>query len=211
MQEDLSTIVGELLRAYPGLDGIEFDYIRYPDTEPHYYGYAPGNVERFKKAAGVSVIDDEGQAWKEWKRAQVTGLLTLLVKTARTLRPGIQVSATGCMPYARAYHEAYQDWPSWVNSGLVDFVTVMDYSPDPEEFKRWLTVVREKVSDLSRVTIGVGAYKLVHAPALFHEELRGVEELGMTGAVFHYGSLLENPALKSVIIGINNSESRRRK
>jgi uncharacterized lipoprotein YddW (UPF0748 family)/peptidoglycan/xylan/chitin deacetylase (PgdA/CDA1 family) len=203
VREDLSKIVGELLRAYPELDGIQFDYIRYPDMEPR-YGYTKSNVERFKKATGLQVIAEESLVWKEWKRAQVTELLTLLVKTARTLRPGIQVSATGCMPYARAYHEAYQDWPSWVTRGLVDFVTIMDYSPDPDEFKRWLTVVKEKIPDFSRVRIGVGAYKLVRAPEIFDQEIRCVEALGTTGAVFHYGNLLENPKLKEIVIRKNN-------
>ena len=207
VREGLSKIVGELLAAYPELDGIQFDYIRYPDREPH-YGYTQGNIERFKKATGLQAIDEESLVWKEWKRDQVTELLVLLVKTARTLRPGIQVSATGCMPYSRALYEAYQDWPSWVNHGLVDFVTIMDYSPDPREFKRWLSVVKDKVPDLSRVKIGVGAYKLVRAPETFEREVRCVEELGMSGAVFHYGSLLENPELKSVVIRKNTTNDR---
>ena len=203
VRKDLSEIVSELLRAYPELDGIQFDYIRYPDMEPH-YGYTQSNIERFKKATGLKVIDEESLIWKEWKRTQVTELLTLLVKTTRALRPGIQVSATGCMPYARAFHEAYQDWPSWITHGLVDFVTIMDYSPDPIEFKRWLTVVKEKVPDSSKVKIGIGAYKLIRTPEIFDQEIRSVEKLGMTGAVFHYGSLLENLKLKSIVIRKNN-------
>ena len=203
VRKDLSEIVSELLRAYPELDGIQFDYIRYPDMEPH-YGYTQSNIERFKKATGLKVIDEESLIWKEWKRTQVTELLTLLVKTTRALCPGIQVSAAGCMPYARAFHEAYQDWPSWINRGLIDFVTLMDYSPDPIEFKRWLTVVKEKVPDSLKVKIGIGAYKLTRTPEIFDQEIRSVEELGMTGAVFHYGSLLENLKLKSILIRKNN-------
>ncbi len=205
---DLSKILVELLRAYPDLDGIQLDYIRYPDMEPH-YGYTQNNIERFKKATGLRIVDEEGRAWKEWKRAQVTELLTLLVKTARALRPGIRVSATGCMPYVRAYYEAYQDWPSWVNSGLIDFVTLMDYSPDPGEFKRWLAVAKEKVRDLSKVKVGVGAYKLVHSPKNFDREVHSLEELSMTGAIFHYGSLLENPELSSIVIRKNGRKSQR--
>lgn len=207
VRKDLSKIVEELLRAYPELDGIQFDYIRYPDIEPH-YGYTQSNVERFRKVTGLQFIDEKSLAWKEWKRSQVTELLTLVVKTARALHPGIQVSATGCMPYDRAYHEAYQDWPSWVSQGLIDFVTIMDYSPNPDEFKRWLTVVKEKVPDFSRVRVGVGAYKLVQAPEIFDQEINCVEKLGMTGAVFHYGSLLKNPKLKTIVISKNKTRGR---
>ncbi|MFA5363446.1 MAG: family 10 glycosylhydrolase [Candidatus Omnitrophota bacterium] len=205
VREDLSILVGELVRAYPELDGIQFDYIRYPDKEPH-YGYTRNNLERFKKATGLPVIDEESPVWKEWRRAQVTELLVLLVKTARALRPGIQVSATGCMPYARAYHEAYQDWPSWVSLGIVDFVTLMNYSSDPKQFKRWLVVVKEKVPGFSKIKTGVGAYKFVRAQKIFDRELRCVEKLGMTGALFHYGSLLENPDLKSIVLRKNKRD-----
>lgn len=203
VRQDLSKIVGELVKAYPDLDGIQFDYIRYPDSQPH-YGYTQGNVERFKKSAGLEVIDEDGKAWKEWKRSQVTELLTLLTNTARAMHPGIQVSTTGCMPYARAYQEAYQDWLSWISRDLVDFVTIMDYSPEPVEFKRWLAVIQEKVSDPLKIKVGVGAYKLAGKPGIFGREFHSVEELGLTGAVFHYGSLLDDPDIRLVVLKEND-------
>ncbi|MFA5117275.1 MAG: family 10 glycosylhydrolase [Candidatus Omnitrophota bacterium] len=197
---DLVKIVSELLRRYPRLDGIQFDYVRYPDTAPH-YGYAKNNVERFKKATGQGIIDENSRQWQDWKRAQVTELLAVLVKEARALSPGIQVSATGCMPYARAYYEAYQDWPSWLSCGLVDFVTIMSYSPDPEEFARWLASVKKIVPDFSRIKIGVGAYKFLRSPQLFAQEFRQSQEAGGSSVIFHYGSLLEAPQLKDALLG----------
>lgn len=202
VRRDLSRIVEELLKAYPELDGIQFDYIRYPDQEPH-YGYSPENVSRFRQAAGLREIDEDSLAWKNWKRNQVTELLALLTRTARNVRPDIQVSATGCMPLIRAQEEAYQDWPVWLDQNIVDFVTLMDYSPHPREFSRWLSVVPEKVKDLSRVKVGVGAYKLVESPWIFEQESRAVQKDRMTASVFHYGSLLENPQLQSLVIRLN--------
>ena len=55
---NLARIVEELLRAYPDLDGIQFDYIRYPDLYPH-YGYTKVNMQRFTKASGIKIIDDD--------------------------------------------------------------------------------------------------------------------------------------------------------
>jgi len=199
VRNDLVKIVSELLTRYPDLDGIQFDYVRYPDTDPH-YGYAKSNVERFKKATGQSIVDDNSRLWKDWKRAQVSGLLAVLVKEARRLRPGIQVSATGCMPYVRAYYEAYQDWPSWLSTGLVDFVTIMSYSPDPKEFGRWIESVKKIVPDFSKIKIGVGAYKFLRSPQLFAQEFRQSQEAGSASVIFHYGSLLENPRLKDVLL-----------
>lgn len=200
VRRDLAKIVQEILTAYPDLDGIQFDYIRYPDADPH-YGYTALNIERFKKATGRETIDEDSPVWHTWRRDQVTESLAGLVKKARAFRPGIQVSATGCMPYGRAYFEAYQDWPSWVNQGLVDFVTVMNYSPDPEEFRKWIVRAKKEIKDFSKVKIGVGAYKLVKDPAVFTEEFRDCEKTDAGACVvFHYGSLIEGPRLKTFLI-----------
>ena len=200
VRKELVAMVGEIVRAYPQLDGIQFDYIRYPDSHPR-YGYTPINMDRFKKSTGLKKIKEGSRAWNDWKRTQVTELLKLLVQKARTIRPHIQVSATGCMSYDRALLEAFQDWPSWVNGGLVNFVTVMNYSPDPVEYKQWCGIAKSKVSDFRRLYFGVGAYKLVHSPEVFEKEFRSCEESesGLC-AVFHYGSLLENPILEKPLL-----------
>ena len=196
VRKELITMVEEVVRAYPHLNGVQFDYIRYPDSHPR-YGYTPVNMDRFKNSTGLKKIKEGSRAWNDWKRAQVTELLKLLVQKARAIRPEIQVSATGCMSYVRALYEAFQDWPSWANSGLVDFVTVMNYSPDPAEYERWNEVAKAKVSDRTRLYLGIGAYKLVRSPEIFEKEFRSCEESGSgLCAVFHYGSLLENPVLE---------------
>lgn len=200
VRDDLTKMLEEILRNYPDLDGIQFDYIRYPDVEPH-YGYTKANMERFKQKTGLKIIDEKSQIWQDWRRNQVTETLTKLVKTVRAQRPHMQVSTTGCMPYARAYYEAYQDWASWLSSGLIDFVTIMDYSVDLKQFERWITAVKEKTKDLTKVKISVGAYKMVHTPEIFEQEYSACEQMDTTCAVFHYGSLLENPKLQDFLTG----------
>ncbi|MDD5085912.1 MAG: family 10 glycosylhydrolase, partial [Candidatus Omnitrophica bacterium] len=169
------------------------------------YGYTEINIGRFKEAAELKTIEEKSEAWQDWKRRQVTELLELLVNKTRSLRPDIKVSATGCMPYVRAYYEAFQDWPSWLKRGLVDFVTIMNYSPRPSEFKRWITTAKAKTVDFSKVNIGVGAYKLTRSPETFKQEFLIGEKAGCGACViFHYGSLLQNPALGSFLISDEN-------
>ena len=200
VREELIALVEEIVRTYPYLDGVLFDYIRYPDSHPR-YGYTPINMDRFKRSTGLKKIREGSRAWSDWKRAQVTELLKLLVQKARTVRSDIHVSATGCMSYTRALHEAFQDWPLWIHSGLVDFVTVMNYSPDPAEYEQWIGDAKDKVSDRTRLYSGVGAYKLVHSPEVFEKEFRSCEGSGIgLCAVFHYGSLLENPVLEKPLL-----------
>lgn len=199
VRAELLALVEEILISYPGLDGIQFDYIRYPDTRPA-YGYTKMNIDRFREFTGSAVIEEESPAWKHWKMAQVTGCLKELAGKAREVKPGIRVSATGCMPYSRAYYEAFQDWPLWIRTGIVDFVTIMSYSPYPREFERWVLNARDKTIDFKKVNIGICAYKLGRSPWAFEQELAAARKTGPGGyAFFHYGSFEETPALSSIL------------
>jgi uncharacterized lipoprotein YddW (UPF0748 family) len=198
---ELLDLVEEILRRYPDLDGIQFDYIRYPDKHP-FYGHTKINIERFEKATGSKTDNEDSPLWKDWKRRQVTELLELLVAKTRRLCPGIQISTTGCVPYVRAYYEAFQDWPFWIETGLVDFVTLMTYPSQFEEFEKYVLEAKSKVKDLKKVIIAVGAYKLLSLPETFRREFRYCEsEKCKACAVLHYGSLLENPDLGRELTG----------
>jgi len=200
VRKELTAMIGEILHAYPGLDGVLYDYIRYPDENPA-YGYTKKNVERFKKATGLKKIDEDSLIWKDWKRTQVTETLQSFVEKARSIRPDIQVAATGCEPYSRAYHEAFQDWPGWIRSGLVDSVTVMAYTPDALEFEKYMTDVKDRGVDLQKTGIAVGAYELGQNPETFARELELCRKTGArTCAIFHYGSLVRYPALSDLVL-----------
>jgi uncharacterized lipoprotein YddW (UPF0748 family) len=195
VREELDGMVGEILRAYPELDGIQFDYIRYPDERPA-YGHTKINLERFRERYPGETPDEGNPVWRQWKREQVTGLLEGLVEKTRLLRPDILISATACTSYTRAYHEAFQDWPSWIRRELVDFVTLMNYSPHFSEYAKDIVEARDKTWDFRKVKIGIGAYKLGKYPGRFAKMFRLCEKAGGGGcAVFHYGSMVENPAL----------------
>jgi len=206
VKDDLLTLVDEITNRYPKLDGILFDYIRYPDVNPA-YGYTPVNIERFKKATGSQALGEKSSIWKKWKRDQVTGLLKALAKRTRRIEPAIRIAATGCVSYIRAYEESFQDWPSWINQGIVDFVALMNYPEDVAEFKRYIKEAKEKVDDFKKVHVAVGAYKFVKTPSVFKKQFSFAQQSGAGGCiVFHYESLLENPALNRVFFHNINDE-----
>ena len=188
-------LVDEVLTQYPKLDGIQFDYIRYPDVHP-FYGYSDDNIVRYKRAANKTEVIESDPAWKQWKRDQVTALLSLLVKEVRSLNPKIHVSTTGCLSYGRALDEAMQDWPSWINKGLVEFVTVMNYPPDTATYQKNIDGIKLHLADLKKVNMAVGAYKHLKDPNVFKEQLHVCESSESRYCVFfHYNNFLENPEL----------------
>jgi uncharacterized lipoprotein YddW (UPF0748 family) len=200
VREDLASMVTELLKSHPDLDGIQFDYIRYPDKDP-VYGYTPMNMARFRKATGEAEIEEGSLSWNNWKRAQVSELLERLVRRARAVRPGIQVSTTGCVSFSRAFNEAFQDWPSWINTGLVDFVTVMNYPETLKEFEKLSAEALGKAVDPKKVYMAVGAYKFLTAPEKFFEQFNACTSFVDRGCViFYYGNLIKNPVLSEILI-----------
>ena len=199
VQEALSVITGELVTRYPGLDGLQFDYIRYPDWHPR-YGHTRINIERYRKKTGRRQIREESKEWQDWKRAQVTELLAKLAHKARMIHPAMQISTTGLMPYSRAFEEGSQDWRSWIQSGLIDFVTLMCYAKDEEGFKKYLEDSEKNLSGLKKANIAVGAYSQLHTPKVFGEQFKLCEDAHPRGCVvLHYGNLLEEPVLADVL------------
>lgn len=196
----LSDIVEEVVRAYPDLDGIEFDYLRYPDKHPA-YGYTKMNMERFKQAHAQKKIKEGSELWNQWKRDQVTDTLKVFIERARSVRPKIQISTTGLMPYSRAHLEGFQDWKFWVNSGLVDFVTLMCYHRDTAVFQSYLADAKKQARDFKQINIAVGAYAQLKQPEKFHEQFQLCEASNpLACVVFHYGSLVENPRLAEPMV-----------
>ena len=198
--KELLAILEDLLKSHKDLDGIQFDYIRYPDVHP-FYGYSATNIEHFKKLTGVKEINEEDIRWKQFKRDQVTALLKALVKKARSIRPGIHISTTGCLSYSRAYHEALQEWPLWLKNNLVEFVTVMNYSSDYAEFEKNIKDIKIKVEDFKKVNIAVGAYKFVKQNKdVFKQQYEYCEQSGARACVvFHYSNLTEDSNLAEVL------------
>lgn len=79
----LERLVQHLLRAYPALDGIHWDYIRFAGKE---YGYNQVSVERFNQAHGRALDSrpaPDDPAWSQWRRDRVSELARRLYLRAR--------------------------------------------------------------------------------------------------------------------------------
>lgn len=198
-RQELINVTGEIVAAYPALDGLLFDYIRYPDKDPP-YGYTKANIARFKKASGRTYVNENDRAWKDWKRRQVTETLEAFAKKARAIRSDIKISATACEPYPRAYQEAFQDWSGWLKSGLVDHIMLMSYPPDLKSLEKYVKEAKTKTPDFKRIDIAIPAYKLTDSPDIFTQQLTFCKNSKPNMCViFHYESLLKNRALTKAL------------
>ena len=126
----------EVVRNYD-VDGIHFDYIRYPDSD---YCYCTGCGARFQSQTGQTVTNWPADvlatgalrnAFLDWRRAQITRLVAAVYAGVKALKPGVQVSAAVFPDATSAYDGVGQDWRRWITNGIVDFLCPMDYTTEP--------------------------------------------------------------------------------
>jgi uncharacterized lipoprotein YddW (UPF0748 family) len=155
----LEAVTRELVRGYP-LDGLHFDFVRYPGRE---FDYGPAALAAFHGEAGAPALRRalaSPGAYAEARRAALSALTTRLAGAAREERPGLTVSAAVVPDEAVALTQKYQDWPQWLARGVLDAVCPMAYSPDPRVFRQQVERAQALAAGRRPVWAGVGAYKL---------------------------------------------------
>jgi uncharacterized lipoprotein YddW (UPF0748 family) len=158
--DHLEGVVRELVRSYP-VDGLHFDFIRYPGPS---FDYSRASLEGFRRRSGGSdLIAGPSQgpaAWDAWRRDVLTALTARLADAARAERPGLVLSAAVVPDEAQAVSQKFQDWPAWVKAGVIAALCPMTYTPDSRLFMQQLEAMRERNGAANLMWAGIGAYRL---------------------------------------------------
>lgn len=154
----------EVVREY-AVDGLHFDYIRYPGRDKC---YCDGCRKRFEAHRGRPV-----PAWPQdcysgelrneyaaWRCGQITRLVKAVHEKAKQLRPDVEISAAVFGAYPSCKESVAQDWPQWVKAGYLDFVCPMDYTQDDHKFIRLVKSQLELVDGRIPVYPGIGQWRL---------------------------------------------------
>lgn len=178
----LEAVARELVRAYP-LDGLHFDFIRYPGRD---FDYGPAALAAWQAGAqpGLTRLrraqaDPAGYA--EARRAALSALAMRLATAGREERPGLLISAAVVPDEGVALTQKFQDWPQWLARGVLDAVCPMVYTPDPRLFRQQVERAQALAAGRRPVWAGVGAYKLDLAGIVQH--IRVARESGASGIV----------------------------
>ena len=151
----------EVARKYD-VDGLHFDYIRYPDRE---WCFCDGCRTRFEATSGRKVNawpDDcyrgERRAeYNDWRCQQITRLVAAVSREAKRVRPGVKISAAVFGNYPACRESVAQDWPAWIKAGYLDFLCPMDYSANDAEFSKLVTDQLRLIDARVPVYPGIGA------------------------------------------------------
>jgi len=157
--DHLEAVVRELVRSYP-VDGLHFDFIRYPGPS---WDHSRAALVGFRQVHGTQALlggpalDPAG--WDDYRRRSVTALASRLADAARVERPGLVMSAAVAPDEAQAVHHKYQNWPYWLSSGILSALCPMVYTPDNRVFLSQVEVALERAGK-QPVWAGIGAYRL---------------------------------------------------
>lgn len=158
--DHLEAVTRELVRLY-AVDGLHLDFIRYPGPD---YDYSVAALEAFGRQQGVPDLlrgpVERKAAWDAYRRDVLTNLAARLARVAREERPALQVSAAVVPDQAQAVYHRFQNWPEWLQIGILDAVCPMAYTPDRRVFREQLEEARPLVRAGQALWAGVGAYRL---------------------------------------------------
>ena len=201
----------EVVRDYP-VDGIHFDYIRYPDADAC---YCDGCRDRFQTQSGCSVANwpeqvitgDLAEAFQQWRRQAITELVRAVSVEARRMRAEIQVSAAVFSDWPDTRTTIGQDWVTWAQAGYLDFVCPMDYEPDSGRFADLVTRQVKAVAGRVPLYPGIGAFRLADAAGVLNQ-VAATRSLGADGFVlFEYDTRLAREVMPLLHLGMTRHRS----
>jgi uncharacterized lipoprotein YddW (UPF0748 family) len=211
--ERIAATYEELLRKYPGLDGLHLDYIRYPDVLPYApgtrfgvglsFGYGTATRARFTAETGLAApfADDRTNAdrFDAWRREKLSALVARIAERARAARPGVQLSAAVYPDANRAYLGLFQDWRGWLEAGSLDVAVPMLYSTDERLF-RYQVDEMAGLPYADRLWVGLGSWLFEREPARAVEQTQRIAAHAPLGvAFFSWDSIHAAPALRDAL------------
>lgn len=197
VREYVHNVALDLVQNY-NIDGIHFDYIRYPENARDLgYSHDSISVQRFQTTEG----NPNKLVWEDWQREQITQFVTQFYEAAIHIKPMLKISAAVFGRYdlspASSFHSVFQDSRCWMDIGKMDFIVPMIYwhrahptAPFGETALDWI-----KSNQTNRFIIpGIGAYRQLSADWPANEvkkQVKLIRKLQAVGMAFFSFTAME--------------------
>ncbi len=204
---ELASMV-EVARNYD-VDGIHFDYIRYPNRKGC---YCEGCRKRFEEKLGrkvenwpADVYDGPlAAAYTDFRCEQISRLVKATSEQVRKIKPQCKISAAVFNSYPGCRDSVGQDWVLWCKKGWLDFVCPMNYIRDDSAFAERVAEQVELVGGSVPLYSGVGV--LLRWRKSPEETIRQIElarDAGADGVIlFNYSDKLPADFMEKLGCGI---------
>jgi len=182
----IENVVMDIVKKYD-VDGIHFDYIRYPEeTVEKGYSCDAVSMSRFKSKKG----NPNNLNYENWQREQINNFVSSIYDAVKKEKPYVKVSAAVLGSYSNrsnrkwnAFDAVYQDPKVWLEKEKMDFIVPMTYQKMElftKSMKEWATVTSKDL-----VYAGLAAYKAREwGWEEIINEIKYIRENGFFGFVF---------------------------
>ena len=188
VREHVLNVVRDLVLRYD-IDGIHFDYIRYPEDSPKAgYSHDSVSVARFNSPDSNPAF----LSWEDWQREQVNTFVFDAYNTITDLKPWVKMSAAVIGKYEgtgwTSYHAVYQDPRRWMELGKIDFIVPMVYwqrSHPTHPFVPLITEWHDRVAFDRQVIPGLStSLQRTFGWSELSAQIAEVRKRGLPGVVF---------------------------
>ncbi|RMF06344.1 MAG: hypothetical protein D6762_09650 [Candidatus Neomarinimicrobiota bacterium] len=158
----LIQVATDLVRRYD-VDGIHFDYVRFPEIAPESgYSHDSISVALWRSETG----NPYRLNWADWEREQLNHFIAKMYNALMEVDSSLIVSAATIGSYWRerwnAYYKVYQDPRRWTEWEKMDWIVPMIYWPRSHPTQPFLVRSREYRDEytLDRYLVpGIGSYR----------------------------------------------------
>ncbi|TVS19164.1 MAG: hypothetical protein EA424_09270 [Planctomycetaceae bacterium] len=191
-QLEIDTMV-EVARNYD-VDGVHFDYIRYPGEDSC---YCDGCRERFEADLGQTVQDwpndcyrgDLADAFRDWRCEQINTVVRETARQVRAIKPHVKISAAVFSGYPGTKRSIGQDWVHWCREGWLDFVCPMNYTTIDSSFQSMTAGQMGHLQGAVPLVTGIGHWRISDEQAIGQAEIS--RQSGSDGFIlFNMGAVL---------------------
>jgi uncharacterized lipoprotein YddW (UPF0748 family) len=207
-QLEISAMV-EVATKYD-VDGVHFDYIRYPGAD---HCFCAGCKQRFEAQTGMAVAPwpdavlsggSLAEPWREFRRGHISRVVDEVARQLDETKPHVKVSAAVFRDWPADRDSIGQDWGAWCQAGWLDFVCPMDYTASTPDFARMVARQREWVGGVPLYPgIGYSTWQLEAPMVTLFAQIRAAREAGAPGfTVFNYGTREAEEVLPLCGLGI---------
>ncbi|MEL4895904.1 family 10 glycosylhydrolase [Crocosphaera sp. Alani8] len=212
VQNYLVSLLDEIVRNYD-VDGIQFDYIRYPFQQPQVnqtFGYSKSSRYLFKEMTGVDPIEisPTHPLWNQWTGFRIHQVDSFVARASthlKKVKPELIVSAS-VFPIEQQdrLFRLQQNWEEWMRKGWVDMIVLMTYALDTGNLEERLELVFD--DSLSSSALVIPGLRLLKVPdSVTIDQLQFVRNLPISGfSLFATENL--TPSLQGLLSRVPTSE-----
>lgn len=191
------------------VDGVHFDFIRYPSTR---FCYCDRCLKQFEAEINEEITPEKKlelcndpdrklvytrvfpDKWDDFRRTQITKMVYTVYDAVKKAKPNVIVSAAVFPGYNDAYNHRFQDWKRWMKDHKLDMLCPMSYVTNMDSFTRQIKDAVEASGGIP-VVAGIGVWQITPEKSI--EQIAKERELGGAGFnLFSYTTLTGDDGTK---------------